>query len=101
MDHSLNEGRAIASDHICQAIAKEPNMLGCVNGSVVWKAVLSPSNITAVSAGVAAPAWAQHSSDKGLQMKMAAEMIRDLTDEMYEEEGKENSGLIYRRGSRG
>lgn len=100
MDHSLNAGRAVASDNICQAIGKEANVLGCVNRSVVGKAALSPSNIAVVWAGVAAPAWAQHPRDKGLQMETAAEMVRDLTDETSEEGVKESS-LIYRIGSRG
>lgn len=99
MDHSLNAGQAIASDNICQAIAKEANMLGCVNRSVVWKAVLSPANVSAVSARAAAPTWAQHSSDRGLQVETAAEMIGDLTGEIFEEGVKENSALIYRTDS--
>lgn len=100
-DHSLNAGRAVASDNVCQAVGKEANVLGCVNRRVVWKAALSPSNIAAVSAGVAAPAWAQHPRDKGLQMETAAETVRDLTDEMCAEGVKESSDLICRIGSRG
>lgn len=84
-----------------QAIAKGANTLGCVNRSVVWKALLSPSNSAAISAGVAAPAWARHSRDMGLLIETAAKIIRDLMDEMCKEGVKESSGIIYRRGSRG
>lgn len=100
-DHSLNAGQAIASENICQAIAKEANMLSCVNKSVVWEAMLSPANTAAVSAGAAAPRWARHSGDKGLQMETVSTMIRDVADEMYEEGVKESNGLVYGAGSKG
>lgn len=101
MDHSLNAGQAIASENVCQAIAKEANMLSCVNRSVVWEAILSPANIAAVLAGAAAPRWARHSGDKGLRMETAATMIRDVADEMYEDGVKESSGLVYGVDSKG
>lgn len=76
-------------------------MLGCVNRSVVRKARLSPANIAAASAAAADLMWAQHSSDKGLQLETAAATIRDLADELYEEGVKESGGLIYRTDGRG
>lgn len=73
MDHLLDAGQDIVSDNVCQAIAKWSNMLCCVNRSVVQKAMLSPANTAAASAGAAALMWAQHSRGKGLWMEMAAE----------------------------
>lgn len=80
--------------NFCQVLAQQANTLGGINRSVVCKAMLS-------AAGVAAPSWAQLTSNRGLHREKAARMVRVLTDKIWEEGVKGSLCLICRRDSGG
>lgn len=80
--------------NFCQVLAQRANTLGGINRGVVCKAMLS-------AAGVAAPSWAQLTSNRGLHREKAARMVRVLTDKIWEKGVKGSLCFIYRRDSGG